>query len=96
MTYHPQGPAPETGSLQTSAIILIVVGFFCGGGIPAIFGVIALVQMANDPVSARSMNKVGWIIFWVIIGLAVLAAVAYILFFVLVFGIAALPLILGG
>ena len=96
MTSHSPGPIPDQGSIQTSAIILIVVGFLCGAMIPAVFGIIALVQMNTDPASARSMTKVGWIIFWVILGLGVLALVAYVLFIVLMFGFAALPVLLGG
>ena len=42
-------PAPDRGSIQTSAILLIVLGFLCGGWIPTIFGIIALVQMESDP-----------------------------------------------
>ena len=85
-------PVPDRGSIQTSAILLIVLGLLCAGWIPAIFGIIALVQMESDPRSARTMNKVGWIILWVIVGIAVLAIVAYLLFgaaMLAIFGIAA-------
>lgn len=34
-------PAPDRGSIQTSAILLIVLGFLCGGWIPTIFGITA-------------------------------------------------------
>lgn len=34
-------PAPERGSIQTSAILLIVLGVLCGGWIPTIFGILA-------------------------------------------------------
>ena len=34
-------PAPDRGSIQTSAILLIVLGFLCAGWIPAIFGIAA-------------------------------------------------------
>lgn len=95
MSHHPQPAAPDQSSIQTSAIILIVVGFLCGAMIPAIFGIIALVQMNTDPASARTMNKVGWIIFWVILGLGILAVIAYVVFFVVVFGLAALPTLLS-
>lgn len=96
MTYQPQGPVPDRGSIQTSAIILVVVGFLCGGTLPAIFGIIALVQMDSDPRSARNMNKIGWIIFWVILGLGVLLIVGYLLLSFLMVGVFALPVILGG
>ena len=85
-------PVPDRGSIQTSAILLIVLGFLCAGWIPAIFGIIALVQMESDPGSARTMNKVGWIILCVIVGLAVLAVLAYFVFgaaMLAIFGIAA-------
>lgn len=93
---HPQGPLPERRSLQNSAILLIVLGFVCGGTLPAIFGIIALVQIDSDPYSAQKMNKVGWILFWVMLGLVVLFLLAYVLFAVLLFGIATVPFMAGG
>jgi len=96
MTNSPQGPVPDKRSLQNSAIILIVVGFLCGGTLPAIFGIIALVQMDSDPFSAQKMNKIGWIIFWVMLGLIVLGIILYVVFMVLIFGMAALPVLMGG
>ncbi|MGO3505330.1 hypothetical protein [Brachybacterium tyrofermentans] len=96
MSYPPQEYSPDRGSIQTSAIWLIVVGFLCGGTIPAIFGIIALVQLNADPRQAQQMNKVGWIIFWVLLGVALLIALAYVVFMVLAFGLAFLPVILGG
>lgn len=95
MTYPPQGPLPHRDSLQKNAIILIVLGFLCGSGIPAIFGIIALVQMDSDPYTAQKMNKVGWILFWVLLGVIVLAVVAYLLFTGLILGIAMIPM-MGG
>lgn len=96
MSYHPQGPLPDRSSLQTSAIILIVIGFLCGGGLPGIFGIIALVQMDSDPYTAQKMNKVGWIIFWVMLALIVLFIIVYVVFMVLIFGVATLPILMGG
>jgi flagellar basal body-associated protein FliL len=46
--------------------------------------------MNTDPASARTMNKVGWIILWVILGLAVLAILAYVVFGLALFGIVGL------
>ncbi|WP_299303378.1 hypothetical protein [uncultured Brachybacterium sp.] len=96
MSYHPQGPLPDRSKLQSSAIILIVVGFLCGGTIPAIFGIIALVQMDSDPYSAQKMNKIGWILFWVMLALIVLFIIVYVVFMVLIFGVATLPFLMGG
>lgn len=96
MSYHPQGPLPDRSSLQTSAIILIVIGFLCGGGLPGIFGIIALVQMDSDPYTAQKLNKVGWILFWVMVGLGVLFIIVYVVFLVLIFGVATLPFLMGG
>ena len=96
MSYHPQGPLPDRGSLQTNAIILIVIGFLCGGGLPGIFGIIALVQMDSDPYTAQKLNKVGWILFWVMVGLGVLFIIVYVVFLVLIFGVATLPFLMGG
>jgi hypothetical protein len=94
---HPlQGPLPDRSRLQTHAILLIVLGVVCGGMIPAIFGIIALVQMDSDPYSAQRMNKVGWIIFWVLLALAVLFVVVYVVFMVLILGVATLPVMMGG
>ena len=96
MSSQPPGPLPDRSSLQTNAIILIVLGFLCGGTIPAIFGIIALVQLDSDPVTAQRMNKVGWIVFWVTLGLIVLLFVGALLLNVLIFGAISLPLIMGG
>lgn len=88
MTYPPQGPLPDRSSLQTSSILLIVVGFVCGGMLPAIFGIIALVQLDSDPYTAKKMNKIGWIVFIVMAALAIIGIILYILFFVVIFGAA--------
>lgn len=92
----PMQPLPERRSLQNSAILLIVLGFLCGGTLPAIFGIIALVQIDSDPYSAQKMNKVGWILFWVMLALLVLFLVVYVLFAVLILGVATLPFLTGG
>lgn len=96
MSYPPQGYSPDRGSIQTSAIWLIVVGFLCGGTIPAIFGIIALVQMDTDPHQARQMNKVGWIVFWVLLGVGILFALAYFGLSFLLVGLAFIPALVGG
>ena len=96
MSSQPLGPLPDRSSLKTNAILLIVLWFLCGGTIPAIFGIIALVKIDNDPVAAQKMNKVGWIMFWVMLGLIVLCFVGALLFNVLMLGAISLPLILGG
>lgn len=96
MSYQAQVPLKDRGSLQTSAIILIAVGFLCGGTIPAIFGVIALVQLDTDPYMAQKMNKVGWIIFWVTFALIILFLVVYVVFMVIIFGVATMPFLMGG
>lgn len=96
MTSQPPEPLPDRNSLQTNSILLIVLGVVCGGTIPAIFGIIALVQMDSDPYSAQRMNKVGWIVFWVMLGLLVLLFVGVVLFNVLMFGAMSLPFLMGG
>ncbi|MDN5820252.1 MAG: hypothetical protein L0H74_05225 [Brachybacterium sp.] len=96
MTFQPSEPLPDRSSLQTSAIILIVVGFLCGGTIPAVFGIISLVQLDSDPYTAKKMNKIGWIVFWVMLGLLILFAIAYVLFFVVMLGAFTLPFMTGG
>ncbi|ATG54911.1 hypothetical protein CFK41_09150 [Brachybacterium ginsengisoli] len=96
MTYPPQRPLPDRSALQNSAIILIVLGFVCGGTIPAIFGIIALVQMDTDPYTAQKMNKVGWILFWVMLGIIVLSIVAYLVFTGLFVGLAMFIPLMGG
>lgn len=88
--YQTPGFAPDRGSIQTSAIILIIVGFLCGGMIPAIFGIIALAQLDSNPHSARQMNKVGWIIAVILIALSLLALLASVLIPV-IFGVAVVP-----
>lgn len=88
MTPHPHRPLPERSSLQTSAILLIVIGFFCGGMLPAIFGIIALVQIDTDPYSAQKMNKVGWILFAVLLALALIGVILYFVLFAGLFGMA--------
>lgn len=96
MSYPPQGYSPDRGSIQTSAIWLIVLGFLCGGTLPAIFGIIALVQMDKDPQQARQMNKVGWIIFWVLLGVGLLIILAYFALGFLFVGLAFIPALSGG
>lgn len=56
----------ERSKMQTNAIILIIAGVLCGAMIPAIFGIIAMTQLDTNPPSARTMLKVGWIIFVVL------------------------------
>ncbi|MGP9537032.1 hypothetical protein ACT3SP_03430 [Brachybacterium sp. AOP43-C2-M15] len=92
MTSHPQGPLPDRGSLQNSSIVLIVLGFLCGGTLPAIFGIISIVQLDSDPYSAKKMNKVGWILFWVLLALIIVGALLYILLMV---GVFAVPFLVG-
>ena len=57
------------------------------GILSVIFGIIALVQMESDPRSARTMNKVGWIVFCVIVGLMILGILAYFVFGIAILGI---------
>ncbi|MGP9682263.1 MULTISPECIES: hypothetical protein [unclassified Brachybacterium] len=96
MSYPPPGYSPDRGSIQTSAIWLIVVGILCGGTIPAIFGIIALVQMDKDPQQARQMNKVGWIVFWVLLGVSLLVVLVYFGLSFLIVGMAFIPALVGG
>lgn len=79
-------PAPDRSTLQTHAIILIVLGALCGSFLPSIFGIIALVQLDTNPASARTMNKVGWIILVIGAVLIVLAIVFYLLVMGGIFG----------
>ena len=85
--YHQPRPAPppDRSSIQNRAILLIVAGALCAGMIPAIFGIIALVQMDTDPQSARTMNKVGMI-------LLIIIGAIFVITMVISFG---LPLLLG-
>ncbi|WP_119724705.1 hypothetical protein [Brachybacterium endophyticum] len=75
----PGAPAPvqypERSSLQTQSIVLIVVGALCGGMIPTILGIIALVQL-DQPTTARSLVRWGWISLIIIAALIVLFLVA--------------------
>src|SRR5690625_3683963 len=80
MSFPPTGhlappPAPDRSSIQTNAIILIVVGVMCGGMVPMVFGIIALTQLDSDPEPARRMNKIGWMVFAASIGFSVLMLV---------------------
>jgi hypothetical protein len=43
--------------------------------------------MESDPRSARTMNKVGWIVFCVIVGLVILGILAYFVFGIAILGI---------
>lgn len=61
--YAPPQPPPDAGSIQGQAIAQIVLGLLCGGMIPAILGIVALVQMNTDPAGARKLLKIGWILF---------------------------------
>lgn len=92
----PPPPVPDRSSIQTNAIVLIVVGFLCGVMIPAIFGIVALVQLDSDPESARRMNRIGWIICAVLVGVTLLAVVATFVIIPVIFGVALFPVLLGG
>lgn len=94
MTHQP-APAPDRGSLQTNAIVLIVLGALCGGMIPSVFGIISLVQLDSDPESARRMNKVGWICLVALLAISILAVVLYFVVFGLIMGVAFIPLLNG-
>ena len=87
-------PAHDRSSIQTNAIILIVIGALCGAMIPMIFGVIALTQLDSDPESARRMNRTGWIV-CVIIASIVLLMILAMFVAPVIFGVALLPLLLG-
>ncbi|WP_262426327.1 hypothetical protein [Brachybacterium sp. Z12] len=52
--------------------------------------------MDSDPYTAQKMNKVGWVLFWVMVGLGVLFIIVYVVFLVLIFGVATLPFLMGG
>lgn len=93
--HHAPPPAPDRSSIQTNAIILIVVGVLCGAMAPMIFGVIALTRLDSDPQSARRMNKIGWIVCAAIVGLIVLMIVLWLALIPLLFGGALLPALLG-
>lgn len=58
----PRTPEPLRSQIINSAIGVLVVGFLCGGTIPAILGIIALTQVDSNPQSAQTLNKVGWIL----------------------------------
>lgn len=88
-------PPHDRSSIQTNAIILIVIGAMCGGMVPMIFGIIALAQLDTDPESSRRMNKIGWIVFAVIAAIALLVILAMFLAPVIFGAIALLPLLLG-
>lgn len=88
-------PEPLRGSIVSRAIVIIVIGVFLGG-LPAIFGIIALVQVDTDPVSAQNMLRWGKITLIVVGSIIALFVLLYIGFMVLmlVLGIG-LPLLLG-
>ncbi|UEJ83248.1 hypothetical protein Bra3105_02675 [Brachybacterium halotolerans subsp. kimchii] len=62
---------PERQSLQTQAIVQIVIGAMCGAMIPSILGIIALVKL-DEPTTARALVKWGWISMIIIAALIVL------------------------
>lgn len=87
-------PVHDRSSIQTHAIILIVIGALCGAMIPMIFGIIALAQLDSDPDSARRMNRIGWIVCLIIASFGLLVILAMFLI-PAIFGVALLPLLLG-
>src|SRR5699024_12834934 len=100
MSFPPTGhlappPAPDRSSIQTNAIILIVVGVMCGGMVPMVFGIIALTQLDSDPESARRTNKIGWSVFAATIGFSVPMLVLSFAPVPVFFGVALLPLLFG-
>lgn len=88
----PRTPEPLRSQITNSAIGVLVVGFLCGGTIPAILGIIALTQVDTNPQSAQTLNKVGWIlciVFAVLIIGMMLFSFVLPLIMTLVFGAAA-------
>lgn len=59
---------PDRQSLQTQAIVQIVIGALCGAMIPAILGIIALVKL-DEPSTARALVKWGWISMIIVVAL---------------------------
>ncbi|MBO1753617.1 DUF4190 domain-containing protein [Allobranchiibius sp. CTAmp26] len=86
--YQQQGyyspPSPQGNGNNTSAIVLTVASglaifFCCGAGLPSlIMGIIALTKQAADPAGAARLAKIGWIVFGVLVALAVIAFVGLI------------------
>ncbi|WP_152353012.1 hypothetical protein [Brachybacterium subflavum] len=66
---------PERQSLQTQAIVQIVIGAVCGALIPSILGIIALVKL-DEPTTARALVKWGWISLIIIAALIVVIVAA--------------------
>jgi hypothetical protein len=66
---------PDRQSLQTQAIVQIVLGAVCGAMIPAVLGIIALVKL-DEPAMARSLVKWGWISLIIVAALILLIVAA--------------------
>lgn len=81
--------------MMNRSIWLIVLGFLCGGTVPGILGIVALVQLDTNPDSARQLLKIGWILFWILFALIVLFLIVYIGFAVLLMGAAMIPFLSG-
>ena len=72
MSYQPQAPLKDRGSLQTSAILLIVVGFLCGGIIAGVLGLLGYLKADQEPETAQKFTKWAMIVTIIVIVLYVL------------------------
>jgi 4-hydroxybenzoate polyprenyltransferase len=69
----------ESQAAKTQAMVLTIVGFatmvlccnWIGGLISGILGAVALSKAATDPIGAKKLTMIGWIVFGAVIALGV-------------------------
>lgn len=89
MTYPaPQTPVPGAGNetIKRNALIAMIVGFFCGGTIPGILGLLGYLKADQEPETARKFTKWAWIVFGIMWVLGIIFIIIYVVFIMAVAG----------
>lgn len=54
------------------ALIAMIVGFFCGGMIPGVLGLLGYLKADTEPVTAKKFTKWAWIAFAILWAISIL------------------------
>ena len=62
----------DTASIKRNALIAMIVGFFCGGMIPGVLGLLGYLKADTEPVTAKKFTKWAWIAFAILWAISIL------------------------